>query len=138
MPFIATYYHVIWATYLRSPIITPKIEKVIFDAIRHKSQELKSPIWAINSVEDHIHIAVSISPRVAPAEWVRIMKGRSSCDVNQRYPSEDNGFQWQGGYGLLTFGKLRLPQVVEYIVKQKEHHATGEKLLAYLERSDQD
>jgi hypothetical protein len=33
--------------------------------------------------------------------------------------------QWQGGYGVVSFGTRDLPWVVAYIENQREHHARG-------------
>ena len=31
-------------------------------------------------------------------------------------------FQWQGGYGAFSVGKLQIETIKDYIAKQKEHH----------------
>lgn len=81
MPFSVLYYHIVWATHERLSLITPYVEPIIFDAIRHKSAEFNSSIHALNRTADHIHIAVSIAPSIAVAEWIKSIKGRSSYIV---------------------------------------------------------
>jgi putative transposase len=135
MPFKVIYYHVIWATRYREPLITDSLEPIIFDAIARKSIELKSPIHAINGVEDHIHIAVSIAVTCSVADWVKSVKAVSSYAVNNTYPDLDPRFGWQGGYGILTFGQKVLPTVVTYIQNQKTHHKSDDTL-DYLEQID--
>lgn len=130
--FYVCYYHIIWATKYRQTIITPQIESVIFEAIKDKSKRFKCQIHAINSAYDHIHVAVTIPPSLAIYEWVRETKGLSAHEVNREFPNLDDIFKWQRGYSVLTFGEKTLPFVVNYIVKQKEHHANG-SLEAYLE-----
>lgn len=132
MPFYVCFYHVIWATKYRQPIITPQIETVIFEKILDKSKRFKCQLHAINTAYDHIHVAITIPPAVAVAEWVREVKGLSAHEVNREFPNLDSIFKWQKGYSVLTFGKKRLSFVVNYIKKQKEHHADG-KLIDYLE-----
>jgi putative transposase len=122
MPFSVCHYHVVWATKGRSPLLTPEIEQVILPAIRRKSADLKSPIFAINSTEDHIHIAVSISTAISVGEWAKGVKGVSAYAVNTTYPDLEPRFSWQKGYGVHTFGAKVLPMVVEYVNLQKEHH----------------
>ena len=65
MPFWKCYYHVVWTTKYREPLIMAAVETVLFEAIRMKSAELQSPILAINGAADHIHIAVCITPNVS-------------------------------------------------------------------------
>ena len=135
MPFRACYYHVVWATKGRSPLITPQIEKVVFAAIRRKTTELNSPILAINGVADHVHVAVSISPAVAVSEWVKQVKGVSTYEVNTIFSLSEH-FRWQRGYGVVTFGKMRLEFIIAYIKNQKTHHHYNE-VINYLERLEE-
>ena len=59
------YYHFVWATKNRTPLIESHIENVIFDAIRQKTIELSTHnrIHAINAMPDHIHVALSLYPK---------------------------------------------------------------------------
>lgn len=135
MPFWKCYYHVVWATHNREPWITPEIETIIFRTIQSKSQLLGCPVLTINGIADHIHVAVNIPPKVAPAEWARNVKGFSAHEVNASFPNLLTTFRWQTSYGLLTFGEKTLPFITDYIVHQKERHAA--KLLEpYLERTE--
>lgn len=137
MTFWRCYYHVIWATKNRQPIMTPKIEAIVMNVIRNKSRELECPILAQNAVPDHLHIALNIPPSLAVAAWVKRVKGASSHEVNSMFPDLPERFQWQGGYSVLTFGVKNLEFVVRYIENQKEHHASG-TLEPYLEHLDND
>ncbi|MEM9955858.1 MAG: IS200/IS605 family transposase [Chloroflexota bacterium] len=137
MAFIVVYYHVVWATKYRLPLITEQIEPLIFDVIRAKSKQFKSPIHAINAVSDHIHIAVEISQTVALYEWVRQVKAVSSRIVNKEFPHLETRFYWQKSYSIHSFGKKRLPFVTRYIDKQKQHHEQG-TLEPYLEQVPDD
>lgn len=137
IPFWRCYYHVIWATKNRAAWITPRIEHAIFDSIQQKAYVLESPILAINTVADHLHVAVCIPPKIAIAEWVKQMKGASTRNVNEQFPDLDNAFGWQASYGVLTFGAKNLDFVMNYITQQKEHHAKN-ALESYLEQIDEE
>lgn len=136
MPFWKCYYHLIWATKNRAAWITPKVEKIFFDAIQEKAQSLESPILAINTVADHIHIAANIPPKLAIAEWVKQMKGIATREINSQLPDLATAFGWQGSYGVVTFGSKNLDFVVAYIQCQKEHHSK-DTLVQYLEQIDE-
>jgi len=116
-------------------MITPALETLIFNAIQRKSNELNSPVLAINGTADHIHVAVSISAAIAAAQWVQWVKGVSAHDVNEQYPDLETRFQWQNSYGILTFGAKNLDDVVDYIKRQKEHHREN-TIKPYMERTD--
>ncbi len=137
MPFWKCYYHVVWAAKNRQAIITAALEIVIFQAIRSKSAELHCPVLAINGVADHVHVAVSIRPALAIADWIGQIKGASSREVNRAFADLEEKFRWQEDYGVLTFGTKNLPFVVAYIENQKEHHRSG-ALQHYLEQIEGD
>jgi REP element-mobilizing transposase RayT len=137
VPFWRCYYHIIWTTKNREARITPQIEPVILKSIQEKAEELESPILAINTVPDHIHIAACIPPKLAIADCVKLTKGTSSRGVNSYFPDLETAFYWEQRYGVLTFGAKNSQFVVDYIRRQKEHHANS-KLEAYLEQIDDD
>jgi len=135
MPFVRCFYHVIWATKYRAPLITSDVERALFQAIDEKSHALGCPIQAIGAVEDHVHVAVTIVPRVSVSEWVRQVKGLSTRQINSLFPNLEPRFSWQESYGVLTFGAKNLRFVVEYVQHQKEHHAAN-ALETYLEQTE--
>ncbi len=135
MPFWRCYYHIIWATKKRAAWITPSVEQVIVKIIREKATDLESTILALNMVEDHLHVAVCFPPKLANAEWVKHMKGASTREVNNQLPNLETAFGWQQSYGVLTFGAKNSKFVVDYVERQKEHHAKG-TLETYLEQID--
>jgi REP element-mobilizing transposase RayT len=121
MAYWRLHYHLIWATYQRLPLITPPVEPQIYDVILNKAKELGIVVHAIGNVEDHIHVVVSIPPRVAVADCIKHFKGASSYYVNHQ-PGATHDFAWQDGYGALTFGDRSLADVIGYVRGQKEHH----------------
>lgn len=132
MPFSACYYHVIWATKGRATWLTPPIENVIFNAVDLKSQAMHCTLEAINGYVDHLHVAVQIPPSMAVHDWVKQVREISSREVNGQFPELEGHFAWQASYGVLTFGVKQLTFVIDYIVRQKEHHAQ-KTTWAYLE-----
>ncbi len=136
MPFWKCYYHVVWATKNRQPVISPAMESVLFGAIRSKSEELRCSILAVNGVADHIHVAVCVRPSLAVGDWVGQIKGASSHSLNIAFDDLDEKFRWQEAYGVATFGAKNMPFVTGYIDRQKEHHQIGE-LQPYLEQTEE-
>lgn len=136
MPFWKCYYHIVWGTKNRQSIISAAMEIVIFQAIRSKSEDLKCPILAINGISDHVHVAVSIRPSLAVADWIGKIKGVSSREVNLAFADLKEKFRWQEAYGVLTFGTRNRSFVVSYVENQKEHHRAG-NLQPYLEQVDE-
>lgn len=117
------FYHLVWTTKRRAPMLIGDVETKVLSLIREKSVETGTPLVAIGGATDHIHIAVSIPPRLSVSEWVRTIKGFTAFEMNQLYPNRSDRFQWQGGYGVLTFGEKQISFVTDYIHNQKQHHA---------------
>ncbi len=134
MPFWKLFYHVTWGTKYREPTILPPYESVIFAAIHEKSAELGCTVLALNSVSDHVHVAVIIPPSTAISKWVGSVKGTSARAININFEREKR-FHWQEGYGVISYNEQLLPQVQRYIENQKLRHASG-KSNENLERSD--
>ena len=134
MPFHQLHYHLIWATYQREPWLTETIERQVYGTILNKAKELDCIIHAIGGIEDHIHLATTIPPKLAVAEVIRQFKGASAHYVNHQ-PQAAGTFRWQRSYGALTFGGRSMKTVVAYVRNQKEHHRQN-TIIAVYERWD--
>lgn len=121
MPFWRTYYHIIWATRERLPFINAEIEKHLYACIVKKAAALGTYLYAINGIEDHVHLLISIPPKLAVADVVAQLKGASAYHLNHT-ENLDYTFAWQRGYGVLTLGERQRPQAEAYIAGQKQHH----------------
>ena len=78
MPYCRLYYHIIWGTKYREPIITPEIEPVLFNFIRSKAIGLGGFLHALNGTKDHVHLIVSIPGTIPLAQFIGKIKGTSS------------------------------------------------------------
>ena len=136
MTYWRLHYHIIWSIKDRQPMLTPKIEKVFYGVIYGKAKELDLKIHAAGNVEDHVHVVVSIPPKIAVADCVRHFKGASAFAINHM-DGIDGQFKWQVGYGALTVGERSLETVMEYAASQKEHHKSGTIIDVY-ERMDEE
>ena len=132
MPYWKLLYHFIWGTKERLPVILPTFESYLYRTIAAKVKELDGTTYAIGGIIDHIHLAVSVPPKIAVAKFVGEIKGNSSHYINH-IVKPDIEFYWQDEYGVLSFGEKNLSAVVRYIKNQKRHHADG-SLIAAMEQ----
>jgi putative transposase len=116
-----TYYHLVWATHNRLPLITTASEPELYSYITRKSKTLDCPLHAIGGMADHIHLVVSIPPRLSTAEFVKHVKGSSSRFMNRAVLNQE--FAWQQEYGVFSLGGKQLEQAIAYVNNQKQHHA---------------
>lgn len=125
MAFWRTYYHLVWATKERQPLITSEKEKELYNYIIHKADNLNCIIHAAGGIEDHIHLVASIPPSLSIADFVKNIKGSSAhlLNKNSRLSANSISFSWQRGYGVLSLGRKQLEQAVSYVKNQKNHHS---------------
>jgi putative transposase len=72
-------------------------------------------------MSEHVHVAISIPPKLAVATLIGQLKGASSHHINDHYM--DGTFAWQAEYGVLSFSERSLSTIVAYVKNQKKHHA---------------
>lgn len=131
MPYCQLYYHLVWSTRNREPWITRDVEPTIHGRLRAKAIGLGAELYALDGIEDHVHMVVSIPARLAVAEFIGQVKGATSTWINKN-GLFDFRFKWQAEYGAFSIEKHRLHHYVSYVEKQKQHHAAGD-LIAALE-----
>ncbi|MDH6099590.1 IS200/IS605 family transposase [Anabaenopsis sp. FSS-46] len=119
------YYHIVWATKERLPLILPNQEPELYNYIIGKSDSLNCIVHSIGGMTDHIHVVVSIPPTIAIADFMKKIKGSSSHYLNQHYSMTSKKFYWQEGYGVFSLGSKQLEQAVNYVKNQKIHHLEG-------------
>jgi putative transposase len=124
MPYCQLFYHLVWSTKNRHPFLTPEVEPVIHDFLRAKAIGLGATLFALNGIEDHVHLVVSIPPKIAVAKFIGQIKAVASTKFNKPRP-DGPPFFWQREYGAFSFDARRLPNYIAYVERQKEHHAQG-------------
>ena len=93
-----------------------EIQKYISGIIKEKKQKL----YAIYCMPDHTHIFVSIKPDIAISDLVRDVKANSSLFIKEK--NFVKNFSWQTGFDAFSYSKSQASNVVDYILKQPEHH----------------
>ncbi|MEL7354589.1 MAG: IS200/IS605 family transposase [Cyanobacteria bacterium J06560_5] len=124
------YYHLVWSTHERLPLITPKREVALYRYCHGKVDALGAHLHAIGGIDNHVHLIVSIPPKIAIAEFVRRIKGSSSHYLNSSYPNDECKFKWQQNYGVFSLGRKQLDFAIAYTQNQKQHHLNHTTLLA--------
>jgi putative transposase len=93
-----------------------ELQKYISGIIKERKQKL----YAIYCMPDHTHIFVSIKPDIAISDLVRDIKANSSSFIKEKHFVKN--FSWQTGFGAFSYSKSQASNVVDYILRQPEHH----------------
>jgi putative transposase len=70
MPYSRLYYHIVWTTKNREPLITQVNESAIYRVILDKIIELNGTVHAVNGMPDHVHLVVTLLPNLALANVI--------------------------------------------------------------------
>lgn len=76
MPYWRLFYHAVWGTKNRLDLIDPAWENDLYGYIRGKATALECIPHAINGMSEHIHVVISIPPKLAVATVIGHLKGR--------------------------------------------------------------
>lgn len=123
MPYWQLFYHLVWSTKNREPLLTPDIEPIVHAFLRTKAIGLGATVFAINGMADHVHVVAAIPPKIAVAKFTGQIKAVASTKFNKSDLSAI--LYWQAEYGAFSFDGKRLPNYIAYVQRQKEHHAQG-------------
>jgi len=121
MAYWRLHYHAVWSCKNREPLIINDLEAPLHNYLLGKGLELGAIMHGVGGIEDHVHTTFSLAPKYAIADFVGKLKGAASHWVTHvlKYPGE---FDWQRGYGVVSFGSKHLPMVIKYVRNQKIHH----------------
>ncbi len=121
MPKSSMFVHLIWSTKNRQPLINKELKVVLLGFIEHYCVENSIKILAINCVEDHIHILISLGTGQMVAKIIRLIKGASSFWINKNNLCTTK-FEWQTSYISVSLSLTSVSKVKQYIANQEEHH----------------
>lgn len=128
-------FHIVFATKNREPFIAPSLRERLYPYLGGIVRGERGTLLAIGGVADHIHLLMRWRADKALADLMRDLKSQSSLWVHETFP-ERRTFAWQEGYAAFSVSASAKERVVEYIVKQEEHHQArtfGEELRTLLD-----
>jgi len=126
------HYHFTFSTKNREPWIVQGIEARMWAYIGGIARNHKMTAIQVGGIEDHIHALVLAPPTIAPSRIAQYLKGDSSKWIHEEFPNLRR-FEWQDGYGGFTVSKSQVPDLIEYIKNQRNHHRQRTFQEEYLE-----
>ena len=120
------WYHVCWATKYRKKVFTKQYGRdQVVRILRKIADEHDITIGVIEVLSDHIHLTLSIPPRIAPSYAIQILKSLSTKLLFQYFPwlkyKYWGGEIWVRGYFIRSVGLyLTKENIEDYILNQSE------------------
>jgi putative transposase len=124
MSYWRLFYHIVWATKNREPLLKAEWEQDLYGYLWGKATALGCLPHAINGMQDHIHLLISVPPKYSISRIVGHIKGSSSRYINSEHRPISK-FEWQSGFGAISISESGFSTVVQYVLKQKQHHTNG-------------
>jgi putative transposase len=116
-------YHIVWVTKYRKPILHGEIGLRLRELIRQSCARMDVYILAGHVSKDHVHLLVSVPPKVSVSDLVQQLKGRSSRRLLDEFGELKRQYWgrhlWARGYFAVTTGNVTDEMVKEYI---ESHH----------------
>ena len=113
--------HLVFSTKHREPLLADAVRPALHAYLATVFKNLQSPVLALNSVADHVHILFSLHRTVALSTVVEDAKKSSSKWLKTQSPALAT-FAWQAGYGAFSVSESSVEAVTRYIDTQTEHH----------------
>ena len=113
-------------------VFIPKYrKKVLFGQIRNDVREIIQALCKYKSIEiissavciDHVHLCVSIPPKMKISDFMGYLKGKSTLMLYDRHPELGNKWDkafWARGYYVATIGNVTEEAIKKYIEEQSE------------------
>jgi REP element-mobilizing transposase RayT len=115
------FYHIVFSTKNRENWIDAEIESRVWAYIGGIARKHNCTAIQVGGIEDHIHALILSPTTFSPSQIAQFLKGESSKWIHEEFPTLAK-FGWQDGYGIFSVSKKLVPNVVEYIKNQREHH----------------
>ena len=132
------YIHIVFAVKGRQYLIPKRHKETLHQYITRIITNKKQTVIRINSMPDHIHILIGMTPDIALSALVRDIKANSSKFINQKQWVVGR-FEWQAGFAAFSYSHSQLDRVIRYVKNQEMHHSHQtfrEEYLAFLKRFD--
>ncbi len=112
-------YHVVWATKYRYKVLQGPMRERIRAIIIQTYEELGVHIVKGVLARDHIHMLLSIPPKLALSDVMQRIKGRSSRRIQMEFPDLRKRYWgrrfWARGYFSTTSGNVTDDVIKQYL-----------------------
>lgn len=103
--------HLVFSTKERRNTISKELQPRLWAYIAGICKDYEMIAVTIGGTENHVHILFHLSPKLALAKAVQLLKGNSSKWIGEHGIE----FAWQEGYGAFSVSASNLDAVTRYI-----------------------
>ena len=124
-------YHIVWVPKYRFRILTGEVSNLVDKDIRVLSEWLACEIIELKVRADHVHVVVSIPPKISVSAYMGTIKGKIAIKLFKSYPMLKkkpywgNHF-WSRGYFVNTVG-INEDMIKRYVKYQEDEERKEEQ-----------
>jgi putative transposase len=117
--------HLVLVTKYRAKVINPVILKRLGEILSSTAQKWECEVTEFNGEADHVHLLISINPKVCISTFANNLKTVSSRLIRKEYPEhvfhylKKDAF-WKIGYCVSSTGGASIDTIKKYIQNQDE------------------
>ena len=124
-------YHIVFSPKYRRKVIYNQYRESLQDIIRTLCRYKGVEILEGHMMSDHVHLVLSIPPKISVSSFMGFLKGKSSLIIHGRHANlkykHGNRSFWCWGYYVDTAGK-NTKKIAEYIQNQLEEDKLQDQL----------
>ena len=118
-------YHLVWSTKYRYKLLLGDLQVRVRDIVRQVCAENGVEILKGVVSSDHVHVFVSIPPKLAVSDLMRRIKGRTAFKLFREFPKLKKRYWgrhfWGRGYFSTTNGAITEDVVLQYLERHIEN-----------------
>jgi putative transposase len=118
-------YHLVWSTKYRYKLLRGDLQVRVRDIVRQVCAENGVEILKGVVSSDHVHVFVSIPPKLAVSDLMRRIKGRTAFKLFREFPKLKKRYWgrhfWGRGYFSTTNGAITEDVVLQYLERHIEN-----------------
>jgi putative transposase len=116
-------YHVVFVPKRRRRQLYGQIRRQLGAIFHALARQKECQIIEGHVMPDHVHMCIAIPPKVAVAQVIGFLKGKSAIAIARQFGGKERNFTgehfWARGYAVSTVG-FELEQIRAYIRKQDD------------------
>lgn len=117
-PYTRNHVHIVFGTKGGRGCIQGETRERLWNNLRDTIREYGATLVEIGGATDHVHLLVTMPPKLSVSVLLCAAKANSSKWMNE----EGHLFAWQSGYAAFSVSASNLEKVSTYIREQDKHH----------------
>ena len=125
-------YHLVFIPKYRKRMLYGQIKNDIREIIKTLCQYKRVEIITEAVCRDHVHLCVSIPPKLSVSEFMGYLKGKSALMVYDKYSEMGSKLDrhfWSRGYYVSTIGNVDEESIKKYVHEQEVEDRKEERAI---------